>query len=82
MIGQRARTSSRVHPHQHVADPDVPADHRGNQRCTTCGLMGRQGDSRHPDAPPLPRARPVPSWVAEAAHDREAAILGEREDDR
>lgn len=81
MIAQRTRTASRVHPHQHVPDTDFPADHRGRQRCTTCGLMGRQGDGHHPDAPPLPQARPLSPGLAEAAKARDAAILGEKEDD-
>lgn len=81
MIAQRARKTSRVHPHQHVPDPDVPADHRGHQRCRTCGLMGAQGDKHHPDAPPLPPARPLPPGLAQAARDRDNAILGEREED-
>ena len=80
MIAQRARTVSRVHPHQHAPDADIPPDHRGNQRCRTCGLMGRQGDGHHPDAPPLPPARPLTPDMAAAAHDRDAAILGERDD--
>lgn len=81
MIAQRRRPASRVHPHQHVADPDVPADHRGHQRCTTCGLMGAPGDPHHPTAPPLPQARPMRPGLVEAAREREAAILGEKEDD-
>lgn len=81
MIGQRRRPVSRVHPHQHVPDPDVPADHRGHHRCTTCGLMGAPGDTHHPAPLPLGPARPLPPDLAQAAHDRDAAILGEREDD-
>jgi hypothetical protein len=73
--------ATRVHPHLHVADLDVPADHRGNQRCSTCGLMGRQGDGHHPDNPPLPPTRPLTADERAAAHARDAAILGEREDD-
>lgn len=75
------RRASRVHPHQFVADDETPADHRGRHRCSTCGLMGEPGDSHHPAAPPLPRARPLSADVADALAAREAAILGERTDD-
>ncbi|GGK89417.1 hypothetical protein [Mangrovihabitans endophyticus] len=70
----------RVRPHPHVADDDVPADHRGRRRCTTCGLMSQAGDPRHPITPlPPPPPRFDPELVAAAA-EREAAILGERDD--
>lgn len=72
---------SRVPAHPFVEDPDMPANHRGELTCRTCRLTGRQGDGRHPDlAPPLP-ARPLSPALAEAAHARDAAILGEKEDD-
>jgi hypothetical protein len=80
VIAQRTRPTSRVHPHQHNPDPDIPADHRGHQRCSTCGLMGRQGDAHHPNSPPLPVARPLTAEQRAAARDRDAAILGERDD--
>lgn len=71
---------SKVHPHQYVADVDEPADHRGFRPCGTCRLVGAQGDAHHPDAPPLSPARPLPAHLAAAAHDRDAAILGEKDD--
>lgn len=70
---------SKVQPHMHRPDPEIPPDHRGRQRCTTCGLMGSQGDPHHPDAPPLPKPRSIPKHLLEAAAAREAAILGEKE---
>lgn len=35
-----------------IADPDIPADHRGRRTCR-CGLAGKPGDAHHtlPDAP-------------------------------
>lgn len=67
---------SRVHPHQFVADPDMPLDHRGRQTCSTCQLVGAQGDAHHPNAP-TPH---VPAELVAAGRDRDAAILGERND--
>lgn len=39
-------------PHLFVADPDVPADHRGRRTCR-CSLVGEPGDAHHqlPDVP-------------------------------
>lgn len=77
---RRGQARSNVLPHQHLADPGVPADHRGRQRCSVCGLMGEPGDAHHPD-PALPRpSRPFPAGLIEAAQQREAAILGEKDD--
>ena len=74
---------SRVGPHDFNADPDVPADHRDRQRCKTCGVMGAAGDARHPTARPAgpPRPRPLPPELAAAAAARDAAILGEHDDE-
>jgi hypothetical protein len=40
-------------PHPFVADPDLPADHRGRRVCAACHLIGRPDDPRHamPDVP-------------------------------
>jgi hypothetical protein len=71
---------SRVKPHQLAADRDFPADHAGRQRCTVCGLMGKTGDPHHPESTiTVPRRRIAPALI-EAAAQREAAILGEKED--
>lgn len=72
---------SRVHPHQFVQDPDMPPDHRGRHTCKTCRIVGQPGDPHHPAAPPLPPARPLAPDLAAAAHARDAAILGEKEDE-
>lgn len=77
---RRGSARSNVHPHQHLADPAVPADHRGRQRCSVCGLMGKLGDAHHPDPAKAPRPRPMSPDLAAAAREREAAILGERDD--
>lgn len=44
-----------------IADPDIPADHRGRRTCW-CGLVGRPGDAHH--SPEVP---------AEADHGQRAA---------
>jgi hypothetical protein len=40
-------------PHPFVADPNLPADHRGRRVCAACHLIGRPDDPRHamPDVP-------------------------------
>lgn len=53
--------------HPYTADPDVPADHRGQPYCR-CGL---RRDSAVHDLPP----------VDPAVREAEAARLGEREED-
>ncbi len=72
---------TKVYPHRHVPDPDDPGDHRGRRTCTTCRLVGFQGDAHHPDTPPLPRPRPLTPDQAADAQRRDAAILGEKEED-
>ncbi|NMO51992.1 hypothetical protein HH310_12390 [Actinoplanes sp. TBRC 11911] len=66
-----------------IPDVDVAADFFGNRRCSSCGLMGKPGDAHHTDpaAPQAPRpARRIRPEIVEAAAEREAAILGEKED--
>ncbi|MEW2383352.1 hypothetical protein AB0873_14855 [Micromonospora sp. NPDC047707] len=62
-------------------DPDIGADHRNRLTCRTCLRVGEDGDANHtpPPAPPAPTQRLSPEMVA-AALDRDAAILGERDD--
>ncbi|MFI6161708.1 hypothetical protein ACIA59_17395 [Micromonospora haikouensis] len=65
-----------------IADPDIGLDHRQRATCQSCGRVGEPGDVRHtpPPAPaPSARRRPSPEVVA-AALERDAAILGERDD--
>lgn len=69
-----------VRPHPYAAEPGFPPDHRGRSRCTTCGVLGVQGDARHPDQTPVPPARPISPVLAEAASARDAAILGEHDE--
>lgn len=40
-------------PHPFLADPDVPADHRGRGACAQCHLVGEPGDAHH-DVQPTP----------------------------
>jgi hypothetical protein len=49
----RREASMIAHPHPFVADPDLPADHRGRRVCAACHLIGRPDDPRHamPDVP-------------------------------
>ncbi|SCL15103.1 hypothetical protein [Micromonospora inyonensis] len=63
--------------HPLVPDPDLGRDHAGRATCRTCRMVGRAGDARHSDpaAPP----RPLPDALVEAARERDAAILGERD---
>lgn len=77
MTGQRTR----VPQHPFTPDPDVPADHRGRGTCATCRLIGEPGDGHHPLAAPLPPARPLTPERAAEVRAREAAILGERDDE-
>ncbi|HEY0643678.1 MAG TPA: hypothetical protein VGD39_09685 [Nocardioides sp.] len=70
----------RVQPHAFAVDDRIPADWCGRRWCI-CGVPGIPGDDRHPeDAPPL-RPPTDQAVVQEAARARDAAILGEREDD-
>ncbi|WP_428964492.1 hypothetical protein [Micromonospora fluostatini] len=63
-------------------DPDLPPDHRDRQVCRTCRRVGTPDDAGH--TPPAPtrstRTRPPSPDLLAAARDRDAAILGERED--
>jgi hypothetical protein len=81
VTAHRAARGTRVPGHQFVADPDMPADHRGRRTCGTCRMTGTPGDAHHPTTPPLPRTRPLTPDAAAAVRRREAAILGEKEDD-
>lgn len=70
----------KVPAHAFARDDRVPPDWHGRHWCL-CGVPGQPGDHRHPaDAPPL---RPVTDQavVQQAAQARDAAILGERDDD-
>lgn len=43
------------------ADPEIPEDFTGRQRCRRCGLMGKPGDQHHPsdfDLEDLPETPP------------------------
>ncbi|SNY28909.1 hypothetical protein [Paractinoplanes atraurantiacus] len=78
------RAESRVAPHLLIADPQIPADYWGRSRCTVCRRLGKAGDADHidPEAPPAaPPPRPLDPDFAEAARARDAAILGERDDE-
>ncbi len=79
----RPGRASRVHKHQFTPEPDFPADHRGRRRCQACGLMGAPGDPHHPipDTAATTRPRPLPPALAAAAAARDAAILGEKDED-
>jgi hypothetical protein len=73
-----AGTPPRYPAHAFALDERVPADWHGRRWCL-CGVPGEPGDHRHPaDAPPLhlPTDQAV---VEQAASERDAAILGERE---
>jgi hypothetical protein len=54
-------------PHPFQADPELPADQKGQLVCARCHLVGRSGDAHHdmPDVPEQAEAR---------------ARIGERED--
>jgi hypothetical protein len=71
----------RVPAHAFAADERVPADWYGRRWCL-CGVPGEPGDQRHPvDAPAL--HLPTDQAVVEAAAaERDAAILGERPEDK
>lgn len=70
----------RVPVHAFAVDERVPADWYGRRWCL-CGVPGEPGDHRHPvDAPPL-RPPTAPDVIAQAAQQRDAAILGERDHD-
>lgn len=69
-------------PHQFAVDDRIPPDWAERRWCV-CGLPGESGDDRHPvDAPPLGAPAPSRAVVEDAARDRDAAILGERDDVR
>lgn len=79
---------SQTRKHNLLLDPEIPLDHRGRGCCCTCGVLGARGDAHHfktdqdPTAalPRRPRSTRMEEF-AEAARRREAAILGEKEDD-
>ncbi|SCL43208.1 hypothetical protein GA0074692_6765 [Micromonospora pallida] len=78
MTARRRPARPSIRPHPLVPDPDIGLDHADRPTCKTCRMVGRVGDSRHPDptAPP----RQLPAALAQAAQELDAAILGERED--
>jgi hypothetical protein len=81
------RTRSRVPPHHFEPDEQLGAESYVPQArrclprrwwCRRCGLLGEPGDARHPvGALPPPEPDPV---LAQAARQRDQAVLGERED--
>jgi hypothetical protein len=46
-MARRARPS-RIREHPFRGDSSIPPDHKGNHRCSRCGLMGKPGDQHHP----------------------------------
>ena len=82
-MATRRPPASRVRPHRFVVDEHEPRDYRNRAVCRLCRLLGEPGDSRHPLNPPAPPAprRWTPALV-EAAREREAALLGERDTDQ
>ncbi|MCT2276337.1 hypothetical protein M3G91_01770 [Micromonospora chalcea] len=92
-MGRWRRRASTVPPHRHDPLPGEPADVLERQVCSGpegCGLLGKPGDVHHPvGGEPLSvarararsgRARPS-AYLQEAARERDAAILGERDAD-
>jgi hypothetical protein len=54
-----SRAKTKVKPHVHVVDQDVPADPldtTGRRACRTCHLVGRPGDAHHTMPAPIPDA--------------------------
>lgn len=53
-----SRAKSKVAPHVHQADQDLPPDPiSGDQACARCHLVGRPGDAHHTMPEPVPDAQ-------------------------
>jgi len=76
------RQPSHLRRHLLSPDPDIPPDYHNRRRCLVCKRMSRPGDSHHIDPTAAVRpARPLSPDFEAAAAARDAAILGEKEDD-
>ena len=64
--------------HQLDPDPELGCDVMGRLWCRKCRSLGHPVDSRHTRAQPPPPT--LPPELAQAAHARDNAILGERDD--